>query len=66
MLILILGFLAVLIAIMAVMDLRARRHGRRLHVDGGVARDERRRNETDLRTRSNHPDFGKFTGGSGF
>lgn len=66
MMILILGFLAVLIAIMAVMDLQARRHGRRLHVDGGTARDEQRKNEADLRTRSNRPDLGGFSGTSGF
>lgn len=59
----ILGVLAVLIVIMAAMDLRARRHGRRLHVDSGTAYDERRRAEAGLRARSNYPPFGNFTGG---
>ena len=66
MLILILGFLAVLIVAMAVIDFRARRRGVRYRgIDPG-ARDARRQNEADLRTRSNHQDYGKFTGGSGF
>jgi hypothetical protein len=50
----------------ALVDLRARRKGRRIRIDAGAAGDIRRLNEADLRMRSNHQDFGRGAGGSGF
>jgi hypothetical protein len=52
----------------AVVDLRARRRGQRIRgVDGAAVHDARRRNEADLRMRTNRSDYGSgWGGGSGF
>lgn len=64
MLFLVLGPLAVLIVAAGVIDFRARRRGLRYTgVDAKKAGDDRRRNEADLRSRSNDLGYGNPGGG---
>ena len=51
-----------LVVAAGVMDLRVRRRGVRHSVDGRSARDDRRRNESELRLRSNQQDYGHHGG----
>lgn len=59
-LLLILAPVLALMVAAAVIDLRSRRGRRIAGVDSRAARDERRTNEADLRTRSNDQHYGGF------